>query len=201
MTSTVILIRHGTTAANLENRFAGRSAEPLHQQGITQINDVAERLSKENISGQIFAGPLPRTRQSAEIISRKLGLPVEIDDRLNEISIPHWDTLTKDEIRQKFGYEYPTWLATPQNFSLPGCETLEDVQERAVMALEDIITNFPFSTSLVISHLIVIRCLILYCLQLPTSEFRKIRIGNASLTTISLDVSGNLKVNFDQLNR
>lgn len=194
MTTTIILARHGATGANLENRFAGRSDEPLHQKGIEQLLAAAANLRATRLSGGIVCGPLARTRQSAEILGRELGAPVRIEERFTEIDIPHWDTLTKDEIRQRFGAEYPTWLEDPAGFLLPGCESLARVQERAVAGLEQLFTGQRGRTTLVISHLIVVRCLILHYRGLPLGDFRTIKIDNAALTYLCREATGRTRV-------
>jgi broad specificity phosphatase PhoE len=183
MPTTIFLTRHGKTAANLENRFAGRTSEPLPRQGREQMAGVAERLKGMQISA-IYTGPLPRTSQSAAIIGKATGVLVHVREPFTEINIPHWDGLTKVEITTNFGAEYPTWLGTPDKFSLPGCETLGQVQERAAMEVERIFRERAGETVVVVSHLIVIRCLVLYYCRRPLREFRGIKIDNGSLTRL-----------------
>lgn len=190
MSTTIILARHGATAANLEDRFAGRGPEPLHQKGCEQLRLVAEKLRQTPLTGGIVCGPLPRTRESAEIVGRELAVPVRSAECFNEIRIPHWDGLTKTEIRQRFGPEYPTWLDSPDCFALPGCETLAQVQTRAVAGLEELFRQEQGRTTLVISHLIVVRCLVLHYRGLPLSAFRSIKIDNAALTGLRRDAAG-----------
>ena len=190
MITTIILARHGATGANLENRFAGRSDEPLHRQGIEQLLAVAEGLKNTRLTGGIVCGPLTRTRQSAELVGRELSVPVRTEDCFTEIDIPHWDGLTKDEIRQRFGPEYPTWLENPAGFALPGCESLARVQERAVAGLERLFVDMAGHTTLVISHLIVVRCLLLHYRGLSLGEFRGIKVDNGALIYLRRDATG-----------
>jgi broad specificity phosphatase PhoE len=189
MSSRIFLTRHGKTAANLENRFAGRSAEPLHSEGEKQLAEVAARLRGETLQA-IYAGPLPRTAQSAKIVSRATDAPIHYRDAFNEIDLPHWDGLTKQEITDRFGPEYPTWLSAPQDFRVPGCETLAQVQKRAVDEIERLLVGHKEQTVLVVSHLIIIRCLVLHYRHQPISEFRSIKIDNASLTLLSRQEDG-----------
>ena len=58
--STIYLVRHGITTANKEDRFAGRTGEELHAEGIKQIGQVGEKLHSENITA-IYCGPAKRT--------------------------------------------------------------------------------------------------------------------------------------------
>ncbi|PIP43296.1 MAG: phosphoglycerate mutase [Deltaproteobacteria bacterium CG23_combo_of_CG06-09_8_20_14_all_60_8] len=184
MQTDIYLLRHGATPANLEDRFAGRTEEPLHAKGLAQIKEVAATLAGQRIT-TIFAGPLARTRQSAAILGSLTGAPVQVEEAFNEIAIPHWDGLTKDEIRARFGPEYPFWLAQPAAFRGPGCETLAAVQERAVAGLERIMASHAGQRLVVVSHLIVLRCLALHYLGRSLMDFRKICLANGELTLIS----------------
>ena len=187
--TTIYLVRHGITLANKENRFAGRTDEELHAEGVEQIRQVGDRLVNKNISN-VFCGPCRRTAQSAKILGSILQVPFSPLEELDEINIPHWDGLTKDEIRQEFGDEYPTWLNSPQTFSLPGCETLKKVQERAVGAVNRILEYHNSENLLLVSHLIVLRCLVLYYQGLEIKDFRSIKIHNGSILCLSEDAMG-----------
>ena len=180
----IYLVRHGVTPANKENRFAGRTDEQLHPEGVEQIQQVGIRLHEKDIGG-IFCGPLPRTVQSAEILKDMLHVPLSVVDEVNEIKIPHWDGLTKDEIRQQHGGEYPTWRAEPQTFELPGCETIKEVQERAVLAIKSIAASHPGENLLLVSHLIVLRSLVLYYRDMDIRDFRSIKIDNGAILCLS----------------
>ena len=193
--TTIYLVRHGITQANKKNRFAGRTDEELHADGKTQIMHVGERLKDNDIS-TVYCGPANRTVQSAELLGVLLKVPVFPLEELDEIDIPHWDGLTKDEIRQKHGDEYPTWLNSPQTFSRPGCETLKQVQERAVGAVNRLLAQHNSENLLLVSHLIVLRCLVLYYQGLEIKDFRSIKIDNGSILQVSEMDKGRMSVNF-----
>ncbi|MFZ5762347.1 MAG: histidine phosphatase family protein [Thermodesulfobacteriota bacterium] len=185
-TTTLYLVRHGITAANKEDRFAGRTDEPLHPEGEAQASAVADRLRGAGISA-VVAGPLRRTRETAGIIAEKLGVAVMTLPALDEIAIPHWDGLTKAEIRQRFGPEYPTWLDTPERFQVAGCESIGDVQQRVVAAVAAMAQEYAGRSVLVVSHLIPLRALLLHHLGQPISAFRSIKIANAQLVRLTME--------------
>ncbi|MFA7348228.1 MAG: histidine phosphatase family protein [Desulfurivibrionaceae bacterium] len=193
MNTTIYLIRHGLTAANKNDVFAGRTQEPLHPEGVAQLAEVGRMLAGQGV-GRIFCGPLARTRQSAGIVGELLGVQVEADEALNEISIPHWDGLTKEAIRARFGSEYPTWLADPAGFRVEGCETIGEVQGRGGAFVESLFGRFPGQKLLVVSHLIVVRALLLHYLSRPLADFRAIKVGNAQVATLLRDESGGTSV-------
>jgi broad specificity phosphatase PhoE len=178
--STIYLVRHGITAANKENRFAGRSREELLAEGVEQIRQVGERLRQENI-GAVYCGPAKRTSQSAAILGSLLQIPVSSLAEFDEINIPHWEGLTKDEIRKRYGAQYPVWLAAPHTFRLPGSETLAQVQRRVVDALHRILAGGQPQNPLLVSHLIVLRCLVLYFRGLAIKNFRSIKFDNGAI--------------------
>lgn len=193
MKTTIYLIRHGLTAANKNDVFAGRTQEPLHPEGEAQLADVGRVLAGRGV-GRIFCGPLARTRQSAAIVGDMLGVPVAMDEALNEISISHWDGLTKETIRARFGPEYPTWLADPVGFRVPGCETIAEVQGRAVACVESLFCEYSGQNLLVVSHLIVVRALLLHYLARPIADFRAIKVGNAQVARLVRDDLGGTEV-------
>lgn len=193
MKTTIYLIRHGLTSANKTDVFAGRTEEPLHPEGLVQMEELGKRLAGCGIS-KIFCGPLARTRQSAGVAGELLGVPVEAEAALTEILIPHWDGLSKAAIRARFGPEYPTWLADPAGFCLPGCETIAEVQGRAVACLEALFAGYPGRNLLVVSHLIVVRALLLHYLARPLADFRAIKVGNGQVATLRRDARGETAV-------
>ncbi|MEW6594497.1 MAG: histidine phosphatase family protein [Thermodesulfobacteriota bacterium] len=189
MTTTIYLIRHGVTLANKEDRFAGRTDEPLHPEGEAQARAVAERLQGAGIAA-VVAGPLMRTQQTAGIIAEHLRVGLVAEAALNEIAIPHWDGLTKTEIRARFGPEYPTWLDAPDTFRVAGCETIADVQQRVVPAVAAMAQEYAGQSVLVVSHLIPLRALLLHHLGLPISAFRSVKVANAQLVRLELTAGG-----------
>lgn len=192
--STIYLVRHGITPANRENRFAGRSSEELHPEGFAQIRQVGERLRRENI-GAVYCGPAKRTQQSAAIIGGLLHVPVSPLAAFDEIYIPHWEGLTKAEIMERYGEQYPTWLSAPQTFELPGSETLAQVQERAVAGLHRILPG-QRRNLLIVSHLIVLRCLVLYFRGGPLKDFRTVNIANGAILEVNPAPGGGWSVSY-----
>lgn len=199
MRETVIyLARHGVTGANKDNIFAGRTDEPLHRDAGGQLAELAELIAGQGGVARIYCGPLARTRESAEKLAAQLPtgreVTVLVREGLNEIAIPHWDGLSKEEIRALFGPQYPTWLADPAGFAVEGCETIAAVQERAVRCLEEIFAECAGSSALVVSHLIVIRSLLLHYLGRPLADFREIKVSNAELVVLRRPVGSRTTV-------
>ena len=84
--TTFLLVRHGETDWNRENRFQGHADPPLNDVGRSQARELAETLLGEGASA-VYASPLRRARETAEIIAAVLGLDVRLDPRLMEVDV------------------------------------------------------------------------------------------------------------------
>ena len=81
-------IRHGQSQANADRVFAGQSDSPLTALGRQQATDEAKRIVREGMTFDvIISSPLARAYDTASIIARATGYPIEaiqIDQRLME---------------------------------------------------------------------------------------------------------------------
>lgn len=189
MTTTIYMVRHGATYANLEDRFAGHGPYPLHPDGENQMAQVADRLKKKSIQA-VFSGTLNRTIASAGIIARTVGCPTFREAGLDDMRIRHWDGKTKQEITRRYGSQYPTWKKTPHLLQVAGCETLHDVQQRAAACLHSIAALSPGRAIVVVSHLIILRTLVLYCRGDGLELFRSVTIKNGAIIAVTLRDAG-----------
>jgi 2,3-bisphosphoglycerate-dependent phosphoglycerate mutase len=95
-----MFLRHGQSVGNLEERFQGQADFPLTETGRAQAQAVAERWLTEGRSfDQAIASPLQRARETAEIVTQKLGVPLEFDDLWMERDNGKFSGLTYAEIR------------------------------------------------------------------------------------------------------
>ena len=94
--TTLLLVRHGETDWNAEGRLQGQTDRPLNDFGRRQAQQLAEQLGGEEFEA-IYSSDLARARETAEIIGRRLGLPVELDPDLREKDWGNWEGLTAVE--------------------------------------------------------------------------------------------------------
>ncbi len=183
------LLRHGQTPANVEGRFAGRTAEPLTAEGRSQAIEAGKRLAAEPLEC-IYASPLKRTMETAELVVRGMGRQVDIvpHEAFIEINIPPWEGKKKAEIRKDPALLYEVWAKTPHLFSLPGCETLAQVQERALKAALDLLERHD--CFLVVTHMVVVRVLLCHFLGRDLSAYRSIPVPNATPILVVAEKDG-----------
>jgi broad specificity phosphatase PhoE len=181
------LLRHGEHGL-LGRVLAGRMpGVGMTERGRAEIAAVAERLAGETIAA-IYASPLQRTRESAEIVGARLGLGIEFRDDVIELDFGEWTGATFDSIRAD-----PRWQAWRTQRSLariPGGESMREVQRRVVEALMDIGERHRHATVAVVSHGDVIRSALLFALGMPLDYYNRIEVGQGSISTIRIDADG-----------
>src|ERR1700691_2815308 len=87
--ASVFLARHGQTAYNLEGRFQGQQPVPLDDTGREQAEELAERAAGYGFAA-LWCSPLLRARETAEIVSTRIGLGAREDARLMETDAGDW---------------------------------------------------------------------------------------------------------------
>lgn len=128
----IYLCRHGQTEWNRERRLQGQSEADLTPLGRLQAAAMADLLhdltARELLSDwRIIASPLRRARDTAQTIADRLGLTVEFDDRLMELTVGEWEgRLYADvHLENPEAFKSPEWF-----FTAPGGETYEQVMAR-----------------------------------------------------------------------
>ena len=181
------LLRHGEHGL-LGRVLAGRMpGVGMTERGRAEIAAAAERLAKEKVAA-IYASPLQRTRESAEIVAERLGLPIAFRDDLIELDFGEWTGATFDSIRADPRWE--AWRTQRSRARIPGGESMRAVQQRAVEAALDINERHPGETVLLVSHGDVIRSVLLFALGMPLDFYNRIEVVQGSLSTIQIEPSG-----------
>jgi broad specificity phosphatase PhoE len=182
------LVRHGEHVLRERGILAGRTpGVGLSPTGRAEIAAVAERLADEEI-GALYASPLQRTKESADILAARLDLPVQYRDDVIELDFGEWTGLTFDEVRRDARWE--AWRICRSMAIVPGGEGMRQVQQRTVNALAELQKAHHGGTIIVVSHGDVIRAALLFALGMPLDLYARIEIGLASISTIEFDDAG-----------
>lgn len=172
MTQTrIFLIRHGATTLSAEDRFAGATDVPLSDEGRQQAGRLAERLGEIPVAA-VYASPLGRTMETANILAAPHRLEVQPRDGLREISHGHWEQLTRHEVEEKFPAEAAAWEEDPFTFAPEGGESGLAVTARALPALIAIVRRHEGRPVIVVSHKATIRLLLSSLLGFDPRRYR-----------------------------
>lgn len=180
----IILVRHGETDWNREQRYQGHKDIAMNDAGRTQARDIAARLESEKVEA-IFSSDLSRTLETAAIIAEYHKLPIRIDSRFREMAFGEWEGLTFKEVYAKYPAEFREWCANTGAFRVPGGESVEDLLARVWPALLEI-SQCHRNTVVVSTHGGVLRAL-LYHLQGEQEALWQERLGNGSMIKICIE--------------
>jgi broad specificity phosphatase PhoE len=175
------LIRHARTALNDNGRMQGWADQPLDDYGRAQAQALAARLATERFDA-IYASPLLRSRETAEIIAAPHQLAVSLDDRLRERNIGEWTGLTFEEARRHSPTAGPDWRLA----GAPGGETQIALALRVAAMLDQVITGHPAATVAVVSHGGALSAYLAHLLGLPFERPVSFAFPNTGLARISV---------------
>lgn len=171
MNTRIFLIRHGATTLTAEDRFAGATDVPLSDTGREQVRRLAERLRDDNLTA-VYASPLGRTVETAQILAEPHKLEVVRRDGLREISHGRWEQKTRQEVEELFPDEAAAWEEDPYTFAPVGGESGLAVTARALPVLMEIVRAHPDGNIAVVSHKATIRLLLSSILGFDPRRYR-----------------------------
>ncbi len=190
----IILIRHGQSTANATGVWQGQLDYPLSEEGRRQAAAAGRALRGTNISG-IYASPLLRAFETAEIVARETGFPdevVPIPD-IMERSGGILEGYTWEEQEARSPEFVRKFLALPEEerWAFAGAETDEEILGRFEEAFSKILSRHPCGDGsiIVVSHGGVMRAFLRDRFGpsvLPDHE----RAANASITRLLHDPAG-----------
>jgi broad specificity phosphatase PhoE len=152
--ASVYLARHGQTAYNLERRFQGHLPVPLDETGREQAGDLAERASAHEFAA-LWCSPLLRARETAEIVSERIGIEPREDPRMMETDAGDWTDRLFVDVQAEDPEGFAGFIEGRPGFAFPGGESFAEQGVRVTAALADIEQDeLP---ALVVCHGVVIR--------------------------------------------
>jgi probable phosphoglycerate mutase len=179
--STVVLLRHGRSTANVAGVLAGRRpGVSLDEVGRAQAD--AARLSGITLDA-LISSPMDRCQQTVAPLAAATGLTVRIEPALAEVDYGDW---TGRALKDLAGEDlWRTVQAHPSAAVFPGGEGLAAVGVRAVRAIRGLSSELgPNAVILVCSHGDVIKAILADALGLHLDGFQRIMVAPASLSVV-----------------
>jgi 2,3-bisphosphoglycerate-dependent phosphoglycerate mutase len=136
----LVLVRHGQSQWNLENRFTGWVDVSLTEKGREEAHRAGTLLKAEKLRfTKCYTSVLTRAHETLDIILNELGqtnLPIERDQALNERHYGDLQGLNKAETAEKFGKEQVHIWRRSFDVAPPGGESLKDTAARTLPYFE-----------------------------------------------------------------
>jgi probable phosphomutase (TIGR03848 family) len=182
--ATLLLLRHGRTAANASGGLAGRQPVELDDSGRAQAQKVGERLRPLPLAA-VVTSPLIRCRQTLELALP--GSEPVVDEDLTEAGYGDWEGQSLKALSKE-----PLWRvvqAHPSAVVFPNGEAMAAMSARAIAAVRKwdakvTADSGPEALWLACSHGDVIKAIVADAMGLHLDQFQRIVADPASVTVI-----------------
>ena len=195
----LILLRHGQSQWNLENRFTGWKNVPLTEKGEAEAKKAGELIKKHNISiDRVFSSVLERANRTAEIAIKKAELNNLLEnnkiimtssEKLNERDYGDLVGLNKQETADKFGKDQVHIWRRSYDTPPPNGESLKDVVERVSPYFKENIKPLidKGENILIVAHGNSLRAMMIELGMYKPEEISNIELPTGSPLCINLD--------------
>jgi 2,3-bisphosphoglycerate-dependent phosphoglycerate mutase len=194
----LVLIRHGQSQWNLENRFTGWIDVDLSALGVKEAEQAAAKLSQTGLSFvKAHTSRLLRAQRTLDLILKGLhqNPPVWQDSALNERHYGELQGLDKDETRKKFGDEQVHIWRRSFDVAPPGGECLADTAKRTLPYFREyILPDLKAGKNvLVVAHGNSLRSIVMLIENLSKEKILELNIDTAVPYVYEIDTLGAVK--------
>lgn len=187
----LVIVRHGQSQWNLENRFTGWIDIDLSPAGLEEAKKAGEKLKGYKFD-EAFTSDLIRAQRTLDVILDAIGqkdIPVTKDKALNERMYGDLQGLNKDECREKFGADQVKIWRRSYDTPPPNGESLKNTADRVLPYYsEKIEPELKAGKNILISaHGNSLRALIMYLEKLSKDEILQTEIPTGSPKEYILD--------------
>ncbi len=190
----LVLLRHGESQWNLENRFTGWVDVPLTPRGIQEAKNAGDKLRGFTFD-RAFTSVLARANETLRLALEGIGqsnLLVVKDKALNERMYGELQGLNKAETAKKYGEAQVKIWRRSYDIPPPGGESLKDTAERVLPYYEQTIKPYLLKgeTILIAAHGNSLRALTMELEQLSREQVLELNIPTGAPVLYELDGAG-----------
>lgn len=190
----LVLLRHGESQWNLENRFTGWVDVPLTPRGIQEAKNAGDKLRGFTFD-RAFTSVLARANETLRLALEAIGqsgLSVVKDKALNERMYGELQGLNKAETAKKYGEAQVKIWRRSYDIPPPGGESLKDTAERVLPYYEQTIKPYLLKgeTILIAAHGNSLRALTMELEQLSREQVLELNIPTGAPVLYELDETG-----------
>ena len=181
----LILIRHGETEWNVENRKQGRNDQPLNEKGAAQAKLAADHVKANYEIARVWSSPLQRCSNTAALFN----LPFTTSEHLLEIDFGEWEGMLTADIEAQYSAHMN---GSADELDPPGGELRSNLPIRANHWITESKIADQGGDVVLIGHGGAMKGLLVALLDLPDQAMNTLVIDNCSVTVV--DINPNPKI-------
>ncbi len=183
----VILVRHGQTGWNKQERFRGWADIDLDDTGRRQAEAAARRVSQQWGVTAIYSSPLKRALATAQALADTAGLEVVPVEGIIDMKFGVWQGMSIADVKESYPEQFDLWCNRPEILAIPDGETLEDVRRRSVATIEGLAAKHGGETIAAVTHRVICKVLLCHLLGLDNSHFWQIEQDTTAINVFELE--------------
>lgn len=178
----IYLIRHAQSEANETKKYTGWLDVDLSDTGVLQAEKTSGYFTDIKIDS-IYASTLKRAYRTAHLI---FGNNKEIRklDEFREIDLGLFEVKTHDELMVEYPRLYSDWITDPTLSTPPDGENIYDYYSRVKAGFYKVLLENKGKTVAIVAHSGVIRCILLYTLNMKLNDIWSIKVDNVSVSCV-----------------
>jgi probable phosphomutase (TIGR03848 family) len=187
MTTGLILVRHAVTETTGKRLSGNTPGIHLSGDGAAQAAELAERLATVPLAA-IYSSPLERCMETAVAIAAGRTATVRPAADLREVEYGRWTGRPLAQLARTSMWKQVQRFPSAVRF--PGGETLREVQQRSVSALEAAAAAHPRSLVAAVTHGDVIRLVLAHYAGVHLDLFQRLVVSCASVSVVVVGEHG-----------
>ena len=176
----IILIRHGETEWNSQQRMQGHSNSDLSSVGQAQIQALGQWMKNVPFD-LIYSSDSLRAKQTAESITQFSGHELQFDQRLREKNLGVFEGLTSEEARERHPEVFRLFKTAGSKYVIDEGESTQQLQDRALEIVDEIRIKHPEERVLLVTHGGFIRVVMKHSLGLSLETPTRFLIRNTGV--------------------
>ncbi|MCR3965193.1 histidine phosphatase family protein [Aeromonas veronii] len=194
----LVVIRHGETQANAEGRYQGALDIGLNESGQRHIARLADEVAATQAPfDRLLASPLLRTRESAAILSRQLGLSVELVPAFRERDVGLFEGLAQVEARTRYPELWARNITRRWAEAPPGGETIDEVIARVSQGLTELASIMQGERILLVAHGVVAKVIRAVSIA-GFDDFFEWQLPNGGMLSVRLSLADGSPLRFSR---
>lgn len=169
----LFLVRHGEVDYNRQKIIVGNTDQPLNNIGRQQAEGTAEKVGGLGID-ILVSSDLKRAKETAEIISKKIGISLITDSVFRERNYGSIEGKKKEGLKEI----YPQYINKSGKLILenefPGAESVDDFYNRVIEGIDNLLKRYPDKNILLVTHAGIFRVLYAYKHNVPYNKTREV---------------------------
>ncbi len=183
-----LIIRHGQSTANLEERYAGWYDAPLTELGRKQAAITTDYILKNYHVDAVYSSDLIRAVETVKEIAARANVPLVKEKALREIDGGEWEEKQVEEIAREYPEQAYLWKTDIGKARPTGGESFAELQVRIDSAFRKIAAENDGKTVVVASHGGAIRTMQCLFENVPIEDMRKVPwTPNASVSEVNYE--------------